>query len=295
VSEPVPELPPEWYTRPEAFARERGAVFASAWQLLGRRDQVGKAGDYLAATLGGWSVFAMLGEDGELGAFHNLCRHQGLPVLDSGAGQCETLRCRYHGWTYDRQGRFLKAPAAVAPADTADPRHHLARIALATADGLVFIAVERHPPALAASVDGTGLLDRLACGGEIAIDIDANWKLVVEHRLAAGPERVRWSWPALVVETVASGAIVQQLMPRAFRRTRLVSHVYAPAGADTPAILDAARRTGETITAECQEQQRALEAGGTIPSGRPHLAPFRARLHAAHAAPEHGDDVIWRR
>jgi len=210
VSEESAGLPAAWYTRPEVFARERRTVFATAWQLLGRRDQLNKPGDYLAATLGGWSVFAMLGDDGTLGAFQNVCRHQGLPVLDAGGGNCEALRCRYHGWTYDRQGCFLKAPPPVAPIDPADPLHHLVHVGAAISVGLIFVRIEGdHALDSALGMELRGLTSI----GDAASDIDANWKVVVETLLRAG-DGLRWSWPTLIVKANDEGVAVYQVMPR---------------------------------------------------------------------------------
>jgi nitrite reductase/ring-hydroxylating ferredoxin subunit len=280
VSEESAGLPAAWYTRPEIFARERRAIFAGAWQLLGRRDQLNEPGDYIAATLGGWSVVAMLDDTGELGAFQNVCRHQGLPVLDAGGGNCEALRCRYHGWTYDRQGRFVKAPPPVAPADLSDPLHHLVRVGAATAAGLIFVRIDEDDPldaALGMEVHGLSFV------GDVTVDIDANWKVVVETLLSAG-DGVRWSWPTLMVKSQDHGAAVYQVMPRAFRRTRLVAHLYARAAHEGAAMVERAKGMADEAKASCETQQRALEGGGTARSTEPRLAQFHAQLRAAHAA-----------
>jgi nitrite reductase/ring-hydroxylating ferredoxin subunit len=282
VSEESAGLPSAWYTRPEIFARERRAIFAGAWQLLGRRDQLKNPGDYIAATLGGWSVFAMLDDAGQLGAFQNVCRHQGLPVLDSGAGNCEVLRCRYHGWTYDRQGRFSKAPHAVAPADPADPLHHLARIGVTIAAGLIFVRIDREGMALDREMES--VLRGLSCVGDVGIDIDANWKVVVEHGLAAAGERSQWSWPTLLVDTCAEGAIVYQTMPRAFRRTRLALHLYAAAPTPAAAMIEAAQHRADEAKTWCEAQQRTYESSNAVPPTEPLLARFHVRLREAHAA-----------
>ena len=282
MSEESAGLPAAWYTRPEFFAKERRAVFAGASQLLGRRDQLKQPGDYLAVTLGGWSVFAMLDDAGALGAFHNVCRHQGLPVLDAGGGNCETLRCRYHGWTYDRQGRFAKAPPPVAPADPADPLHHLVGIGATTAAGLIFVRAAGDAAQLDDAIGAS--LDGLICVGDLSVDIDANWKFVVEERLSAADEGIRWWWPTLVVKPVAQGVIVYQVMPRAFRRTRLITHLYARAAREAAAMTEAAKEGADDIKRACEAQQRTVESGAATRATDGPLAQFHARLREAHAA-----------
>lgn len=280
MSEESTGLPAAWYTRPEIFARERRALFARAWQMLGRRDQLKNPGDYLAATLGGWSVFAMLDDAGQLGAFQNVCRHQGLPVLDAGGGNCEVLRCRYHGWTYDREGRFVKAPPPVAPADVADPLHHLVCVGTTTAAGLIFIRIEGGEPldaALGTELHGLSFLS------EVASDIDANWKIAIEI-LLSGDDGLRWWWPTFIAKPLADGAVVYQVMPRAFRRTRLVAHLYARAHAAAAAMVERAKRAADDAKAACEAQQRALEGGGAGRSTELRLAQFHTQLRTAYGA-----------
>ena len=281
MSEESAGLPAAWYTRPEFFAKERRAVFAGAWQLLGRRDQLKQPGDYLASTLGGWSVFAMLDDAGQLGAFQNVCRHQGLPVLDAGGGNCEALRCRYHGWAYDRQGRFAKAPPAVAPADPGDPLHHLVRVGVTIAAGSIFIRIEgddSFDAALGAPLRG------LTCIGDVATDIDANWKLVIENRLTEAKGAALWSWPTLIFKPLTSGAVVYQVMARAFRRTRIVAHLYTRAGDEGAAMIDGAKRAAADAKIFCEAQQRVLESSDAARQTEPLFAQFHARLREAHIA-----------
>ncbi len=48
--------------------------------------------------------------DGEIRAFHNICRHRGnklvwndFPSEETG-GTCRQFTCKYHGWRYDLEG-----------------------------------------------------------------------------------------------------------------------------------------------------------------------------------------------
>src|SRR5437016_1732190 len=82
-------------------------------------------------TLAGWPVLALVNGQNEAAAFRNVCRHQGMGVLEIGAGNCAELRCKYHGWSYGLDGRFVAAPSFVAPAEPASAENNLERISLA--------------------------------------------------------------------------------------------------------------------------------------------------------------------
>ena len=268
------------YTRPEAFQRERRSVFQSAWLLLARRAQLQNAGDWVAQTLGGWPVFAIAGADGTPGAFRNVCRHQGLPLFDTGAGHCEQIRCRYHGWTYDAGGAFVAAPPTVAPADPGDPLHRLERVAAASRHGLLFVHLGASPPCLAEALDplADSGLDHLTFSGESVTDIDVNWKLAIEQALALlppdGVER-RLQWPNLIVDAVSGGVVLHQVIPRAFLRTRVHHLRYGAAGPDAVAMqAEALKRASLAAQAGLQR--------GVLPDFPQGSAPleFRAALRA---------------
>jgi choline monooxygenase len=43
-------------------------------------------------------------------AFFNVCRHHAAAVVTKSEGKAENLRCPYHGWTYDLEGKLILAP-----------------------------------------------------------------------------------------------------------------------------------------------------------------------------------------
>jgi len=278
-------LPPELYTRPEAFQRERRSVFGSAWLLLARADAVRKPGDYVAESLGGWPVLAIADAQGAPRAFRNACRHQKLPLFDSGAGHCEQVRCRYHGWTYDIAGHFVSAPPPVAPSGELSP--NLERVSAQQMHGLLFVHLDDDPPALAVSVPG--LASALTEAGlkthrfhaEITTEIDVNWKLVIEQALVDAREDVVRSveWPCVIFDVIGSGAVLHQVIARSFHRTRIHHYHYgAPAAIEWSAARVARWKAGAL------ERQTALEAGAAaaLPASI-ELGAFRERLRSAHA------------
>src|SRR5258708_3573066 len=133
-------MKPEDYAQGDAFQVEKRTIFSNEWLPVCADAQIAKPGDFLSATVGGWSVVAVRDKAGEARVLRNACRHQNMPVVGTPAGNCESFRCRFHGWTYDLAGKFLGAPPPVAPPD---PTADLALQSLATAReaGLLFFSL----------------------------------------------------------------------------------------------------------------------------------------------------------
>lgn len=103
-------LDPAFYATPRSFMDERDRIFAKTWQLLGPVSRLSERGDYIAAEIAGLKVFVVTGRDGALRGFRNVCRHRGARLLPEGSGRCGPIRCPYHSWAYDDEGRLVAAP-----------------------------------------------------------------------------------------------------------------------------------------------------------------------------------------
>jgi nitrite reductase/ring-hydroxylating ferredoxin subunit len=255
---------PESYTQGERFQLEKRRLFAKAWLPFCAAGQIAAAGSFVNHALGGWPIFAIRGADGTARAFRNLCRHQGMPVIEKPAGQCDVLRCRYHGWTYDHAGALISAPPLVAPEDPSAPMHHLDGLALVEADGMIQVR-GRGPEAAAPAAFGLGDQGFAAA---ITTDVDANWKAVIEALL---PDPAwHFVWPLAFV----GESVVRQIVPRSFSRTRVIDLLFA--GAAREQVEQDAQRA----KAGAQTLQGARAAGdGT--AAAPAVDAFWAELAAA--------------
>ncbi|MDE1962219.1 MAG: Rieske (2Fe-2S) protein, partial [Xanthomonadaceae bacterium] len=97
-------LPAHLYTNPQIAERERACVFARHWQLVAHADQVRDPGDHAVTEIAGVPLLIVRGEDGELRALHNVCRHRAGPLATCDGRGAKALRCKYHGWTYRLDG-----------------------------------------------------------------------------------------------------------------------------------------------------------------------------------------------
>ncbi len=102
-------LPARWYADPGTLEREQELIFRRSWQYAGRADQVAEPGAFITVAAGPVPLAVVRGADGVLRALVNVCRHRGHHVLE-GTGNCTSLQCPYHAWTYDLDGALRKIP-----------------------------------------------------------------------------------------------------------------------------------------------------------------------------------------
>src|ERR1700676_5450614 len=76
----------DWYRSSDVLATENARLFARSWQIVGTSAELTEPGSYLAAIIAGIPLVVVRDEDGSLRAFHNICRHRGIPLV-SGKGQ----------------------------------------------------------------------------------------------------------------------------------------------------------------------------------------------------------------
>jgi len=260
------------YTQGEAFQTEKRTVFGRGWMPLCAAGQITKPGDFLAQAVGGWSVLGVRDTAGTVRVLRNACRHQNMPVAGQPSGHCESFRCRFHGWTYDLQGRFLSAPPAVAPADTSPGANDLLSLPVRQMADLVFFAVEEvssgfFPPDPGQPYSGT-----------IVTDIACNWKVCLEHLLGSqgtSEPEFAWFWPVLVVRRSGSVVLVEQVVPHTFLRTRLFTHVFGGA-------VEAQKFSAATTKEACERQQ-GERANGTPAQGSALVVQFHRQLDEAYS------------
>jgi len=104
-------IPTARYTAPEFFERELRDLWPRTWQLACTVDHVSEPGDFYEHRVGKLSILVVRGDDGELRAFQNVCRHRGAELC-SGAGEgLQELRCPFHRWTWGLDGRLREVPS----------------------------------------------------------------------------------------------------------------------------------------------------------------------------------------
>ncbi|GAA4486078.1 aromatic ring-hydroxylating oxygenase subunit alpha [Gluconacetobacter asukensis] len=133
-----------FYTDPEIFRADMDAIFHQHWIYAAVECEVPEAGDALAVDIGASSVVIVRGDDEQIRAFHNVCRHRGARLLPPGLSIVGNLVCPYHAWTYGLDGALKFAEHM---GDGFDPScHGLRPVALRSVGGLLFICLAETPP-----------------------------------------------------------------------------------------------------------------------------------------------------
>jgi phenylpropionate dioxygenase-like ring-hydroxylating dioxygenase large terminal subunit len=180
---------PAWiYTDPAVFQHERRHFFPGAWHYVGSEADVAQPGDYIALTVADEPVLLVRGTDGELRAFHNVCRHRGS-VICKGSGHRKVLQCPYHAWTYGLDGRLLKARELDGLTEADRAELGLVPLRLERLGPFLFVQPDPSGPAFAeiagplpADLAGHDL-STLRKRRTLRYSIAANWKVVVDNFL----------------------------------------------------------------------------------------------------------------
>lgn len=137
---------PGWIYRDADFlAVEREVIFRRSWQIVCHLNDIPQAGDYHSLDFLGESVVVLRGEDGQVRAFHNFCRHRAARLLDGQAGHCgRRITCPYHAWTYDSTGRLTGVPHRREFPDFRLEDYPLLPVAHEVWHGFIFIRLEDH-------------------------------------------------------------------------------------------------------------------------------------------------------
>ncbi len=92
------------------YELERRTLFTRTWCAVTVGSALPNVGDMLPIELAGWPILLLRGRDGEVQAFHNICRHRAMQLVREPCSAATRIRCPWHGWTYDLSGKLLGTP-----------------------------------------------------------------------------------------------------------------------------------------------------------------------------------------
>jgi phenylpropionate dioxygenase-like ring-hydroxylating dioxygenase large terminal subunit len=190
----------------QAFADlELDRLWARVWQIACRVEEVAAPGDFVEYTIGDQSILVVRTASGEIRAHHNACQHRGTR-LASGCGTLalDGVRCRYHGWCYDLDGRLIDVPDRHEFPDLPDDVH-LGPVRAECWGGFVFVNMALDAEPLLEFLDpipkllGPYRLHEMRFRSYQTTVLPANWKAVVDafnegyHVQGAHPQILPWT------------------------------------------------------------------------------------------------------
>src|SRR6202790_1586741 len=186
-------IPSPWYFEPRIAELENETVFGKTWQVAGRVDQVRGKGDFFTAEIAGEPIVVARGEDGELRAFYNVCRHHAAAVVTQAEGCAKQFRCPYHGWTYGIDGALKGMVEFEGVCNFDRGRNGLVPISVETWENLVFVNLDQQAgplreflgkvPDLVAPLQ---LAKKLRYFDRRVYTLKCNWKVYVDNYLDGG-------------------------------------------------------------------------------------------------------------
>jgi phenylpropionate dioxygenase-like ring-hydroxylating dioxygenase large terminal subunit len=187
----VPRALPAWaYNHPEMTRLEYERLLKPSWQIVCHLSALALPGDFVALDLGADSVVAVRTAQGEIRAFHNVCRHRGARLLE-GAGHCPgAITCPYHGWSYRLSGELLAMTARETFPALERSQLGLKTVRVQVIFGLVFVCLAGDPPPLAEIWAGVAeefaphrFAEMQPLGSMYLEHWDCDWKIAMDNYL----------------------------------------------------------------------------------------------------------------
>ena len=190
IADPLDDMSlPGWvYHDPDFFGLEMERVIRPSWQIVCHVNDIAAPGDWHGLDYLGESVIVVRGDDGEVRAFFNVCRHRASRVVDGSSGCAKKLVCPYHGWTYERDGRLSGVPGKADYASLDMATLGLKPVEMEIWQGFVFVRLESGGPGVAAMMEPYETMvapyrfaDMQALGRVTLRPRAVNWKNVADN------------------------------------------------------------------------------------------------------------------
>lgn len=188
----LPPVPAARYGDPAFAELEAGAVFGRSWLMVAHTDELPDPGSYRQVEQLPKPVVLVRGQDGEVRAFYNTCKHRGAALVAEVSGSVgRRLTCPYHNWVYDLEGELVGYPDAHSFPDLDRSCLALTAIRCATWGPLIFVNLDPDAVplveflgAVADDLNELGDLDgtlRLVTHRDR--DVPVNWKVPVDANI----------------------------------------------------------------------------------------------------------------
>lgn len=185
-------LPAPYFYDPQIFAEEKERIFMRCWHLVGHVNEFSEVGNYVVQDIFEQSVVVTAARDGNIHAWHNVCRHRGNRLMNERRGKVTgVLRCPYHSWCYNLDGGLRAAPRTEHLDNFSHEDHSLRKVRLEIFAGWVFVTLDDEAQPISEMAAGAEEsmrrylpdLDNVELVEETDVIVDANWKVIQENSI----------------------------------------------------------------------------------------------------------------
>jgi phenylpropionate dioxygenase-like ring-hydroxylating dioxygenase large terminal subunit len=199
-------VPKERYVSREFADREMERLWYRVWQVACREEEIGAVGDYAEYVIGDQSILVVRTAPDEIKAYFNACLHRGTRLADGYGNFAEgTIRCRYHAWRYELDGRIAEIVDGEEFGDTIPADLRLGEVRCERWGGFVYVNLDADAEPLLEFLDPLPTLlapyrfEDMRLRGYLTTILPANWKVVVDafneayHVQGTHPQILAWT------------------------------------------------------------------------------------------------------
>jgi Rieske 2Fe-2S family protein len=240
-------LPRDFYVSPEVFKADMDRIWRRYWLYAGNSCMIPNPGDWMTWNIGFDSVILSRGQDGEIRAFHNTCRHRGARVCREEHGHSRSFVCPYHAWSYESDGR-LRTPTE---REFGIPQSELGLhpVQLKNLGGLLSIVLSDNPVAfdraaaeIAEKIVHQGL-EEAKVAKSMRYHVKANWKLIFENNREC--YHCNTAHPEYVKGTYDTARFVPNMIDEVEQMTSVAAARFERMGLGTHNVTAASHMTGD--------------------------------------------------
>jgi choline monooxygenase len=178
------------YTDPGVLAFERAHLFDHSWSIVADGEELAAPGSYRALTVQNVPLLVVRDGAGVLRAFHNVCRHRGITLVEGSGTLGRYMTCPYHQWSYALDGALTRVPQQheqFPELDLCSLSLHEAQVA--EWRGMIFVNPSPEAAPLRTTMAGLDeRLDQFLSGplrqvAKVEYEAACNWKLLVENHI----------------------------------------------------------------------------------------------------------------
>ena len=140
-------------------------------------------GSYIARNASKTPLLVVRGEDGEVRAFINACRHRGMQVANGSGCKKKAFVCPYHAWTYSLEGKLKRIPGEDGFPNLNKDDHGLVEVSAIEKGGIVYVQQDGQIDINSLEKCLNYFTDDQEMFQQGEVTDKANWKLLTETLL----------------------------------------------------------------------------------------------------------------